>query len=156
MGKVRDKIMHGKTTTEDEIRNAIACVLKYAEEVNEQLYATHQLKPFGDLRGFGGRATRLNKSTSSFVLKGLSGDHRLNSCGWHQFVLRWVGRLVFLTFFPVPSRAERDGRRVDWLSGVGESTGQNRAGTRPDGNQSAYGMLTAMVETLGDPLSWPL
>jgi len=71
MGKIRDKIMHGKTTTDDEIRNAIACVLTYAEEVNEQLYATHQLKPFGDLRGFSGRAAKLNKSTSRFVLKGM-------------------------------------------------------------------------------------
>ena len=71
MGKTRDSIMHGKTATDDQIRNAIACVLKYVEEVNKQLHEKYQLKPFGYLRGFAGRAAKLNKPTSRFVLMGM-------------------------------------------------------------------------------------
>ena len=47
----RDAIMHGKTTTDDKIRNAIARVLEYAEEVKKQLEEKHKLKPFGNLQG---------------------------------------------------------------------------------------------------------
>ena len=69
--KTRDSIMHGKMETGNDIRNSIACVLKYAEEVNKQLYEKYQLKPFGDLRGFAGRSRKLNKSTSQLVLMGM-------------------------------------------------------------------------------------
>ena len=71
MEKTRDKIMHGKYANDDEIRNAIACVLNYAEEVNKQLNEKCQLKPFGKLKGFAGRSGKLNKSTSRFVLLGM-------------------------------------------------------------------------------------
>ena len=71
MEKTRDKIMHGKTVSDDQIRNAIACVLNYAEEVNNQLHENYQLKPFGELRGFAGRSEKLDKSTSRFVLLGM-------------------------------------------------------------------------------------
>lgn len=70
--KTRDKIMHGKGADDGEIRNAIAQVLEYAEEVNKQLGAKHGFKPFGPLRGFaGGKAKRLDKRTSRFLLKGM-------------------------------------------------------------------------------------
>ena len=70
--KTRDSLMHGKTATDDQIRNAIACVLKYAGEVNKQLHEKHQLKPFVDhLRGFAGRLRKLDGSTSRFVLMGM-------------------------------------------------------------------------------------
>lgn len=67
----RDHVMHGKQTSDDRIRNAIARVLEYAEEINEQLSLKHNLKPFGDLRGFSGRARKLDIRTSRFLLKGM-------------------------------------------------------------------------------------
>ena len=69
--KTRDSIMHGKMADGDDIRKAIACVLKYAEEVNKELHEKHQLKPFGNLRGFAGRLKKLDKQTSLFVLEGM-------------------------------------------------------------------------------------
>ena len=71
MQKTRDRIMHGKTASDDRIRNAIACVLNYAEEVNKQLHEKYQLKPFGELRGFAGRSKKLDKRTSRFLLLGM-------------------------------------------------------------------------------------
>lgn len=69
--ETRDHVMHGKQTSDDRIRNAIARVLEYAEEINKQLNLKHELKPFGDLRGFSGRAQKLDKRTSRFLLKGM-------------------------------------------------------------------------------------
>ncbi|MAT40100.1 MAG: hypothetical protein CL946_10910 [Ectothiorhodospiraceae bacterium] len=67
----RDMVMHGKKPTDGKIRNAIARVLEYAEEINKQLNAQHGLKPFGDLRGFAGKSKKLDKRTSRFLLKGM-------------------------------------------------------------------------------------
>ena len=70
--EIRNMIMHGKTATDNQIRNAIACVLKYAEDVNKQLHEKYQLKPFvDDLRGFAGSLKKLDRSTSRFVLMGM-------------------------------------------------------------------------------------
>ena len=68
---VRDVVMHGKPTTDDRIRNAIARVLDYTEAVNAQLNAEHGLKPFGKLQGFSGAVQKLDKSTTAFLLKGM-------------------------------------------------------------------------------------
>lgn len=67
----RDVVMHGKTATDDRIRNAIARVLDYAAAVNAQLQAKHGLKPFGKLQGFSGAAQKLDKGTTRFLLKGM-------------------------------------------------------------------------------------
>lgn len=69
--KTRDNVMHGKSTGDDKIRNAIARVLEYAEEINKQLHAKHGLKPYGSIKGFAGRAKKLDKRTSRFLLKGM-------------------------------------------------------------------------------------
>jgi len=69
--ETRDNVMHGKQTSEDKIRNAIARVLEYAGEINQQLSKKHGLKPFGNLKGFAGRAKKLDKRISRFVLKGM-------------------------------------------------------------------------------------
>lgn len=69
--KTRDRIMHGKRESDDQVRNAIARVLEYAEEINSQLDEKHKLKPFGYLKGFAGRGRKLDKQTSRFVLKGI-------------------------------------------------------------------------------------
>ena len=63
--------MHGKPTTDDRLRNAIARVLEYAEAINAQLNKEHGLRPFGDLRGFSGRAKKHEKKTTRFMLKGM-------------------------------------------------------------------------------------
>ncbi len=70
--KIRDRAMHGKDTTDDQHRNAIAHVLKYAEEVNKQLHGNSHPKPFGgNLKGFAGNLKKLERSTSRFVLMGM-------------------------------------------------------------------------------------
>ena len=69
--KTRDAIMHGKKATDDTIRNAIARVLEYAEEINRQLDKECGLRPFGKLQGFSGRAKKLDKRTTRFMLKGM-------------------------------------------------------------------------------------
>ncbi|MEM6257442.1 MAG: hypothetical protein AAGI37_03925 [Planctomycetota bacterium] len=69
--RIRDQIMHGKKTKDDKVRNAIARVLEYAEEVNKQLHAKYRLKPFGKLQGFSGRAEKLDARTTKFLLKGM-------------------------------------------------------------------------------------
>ena len=68
---VRDKIMHGKPVTEAQKRKAIVDVLKYAEALNARTEKLGGVKPFGDLRGFKGRGTSLDKSTSRWILKGM-------------------------------------------------------------------------------------
>ncbi len=70
----RDDVMHGKATSPERIRNAIARVVEYADAANDQLHSKHGLKPFGPLRGFKGRATSLEKSTSRWVVKGMGFD----------------------------------------------------------------------------------
>jgi hypothetical protein len=68
---VRDKIMHGKTVTERRKRKAVIDVLEYARLFNAQVDQVAGFKPYGDLRGFKGRAKALPKSTTRWVLKGL-------------------------------------------------------------------------------------
>ncbi len=67
----RDELMHGKSVKDDDVRNASARVLEFAEEINKQLDKEHGLKPFGNLKGFSGRSKKLDKGTSRFVLKGM-------------------------------------------------------------------------------------
>jgi hypothetical protein len=69
--EVRDKVMHGKTASDDNKRNAIAHVLQYADDLNSETAALRGPKPFGDLRGFKGRGKSLDKGTSRWVLKGM-------------------------------------------------------------------------------------
>jgi len=68
---VRDHVMHGKSATDDQKRNAIANVLRYAVGFNECTVALHGPKPFGDLRGYKGAAQALDKSTTRWMLKGM-------------------------------------------------------------------------------------
>jgi hypothetical protein len=68
---VRDRVMHGKSASDDDMRNAIAHVLAYAEDLNKLTVTQGGPKPFGDLRGFKGAAQGLDKSTSRWLLKGM-------------------------------------------------------------------------------------
>jgi hypothetical protein len=68
---VRDKVMHEKAASDDQIRNAIARALEYAEELNQQLHTKHGLRPYGNLKGFAGKSKKFDKRTTRFLLKGL-------------------------------------------------------------------------------------
>ncbi len=69
--KTRDKVMHGKACTDAEKRNALGYVLEYAEDLNAHLEELAGIQPFGDLRGFKGRAKSLDKKTTRWILKGM-------------------------------------------------------------------------------------
>jgi len=69
--EVRDMVMHGKEATDNQVRNAIARAIEYAEALNAQLHAKHRLKPYGNLKGFAGKSRKLDKRTTRFLLKGL-------------------------------------------------------------------------------------
>jgi hypothetical protein len=68
---VRDRVMHGKATTDDDRRNAIAHLLQYAVDFNAFVITCNGPPPFADLRGFKGAAKGLPKPTSRWVLKGM-------------------------------------------------------------------------------------
>ena len=68
---IRDKVMHGKKTSDKEVRQAIANVLDYAQQLNSDVSSLAGFKPFGDLRGFKGAAQSLDHSTTRWVLKGM-------------------------------------------------------------------------------------
>lgn len=69
--KVRDGIMHGKSVGEATKRTAVCEVMDYARTFNEFASQAGGVRPFGDLRGFKGRAKSLDKATSHWLLKGL-------------------------------------------------------------------------------------
>ena len=71
---IRDRVLHGKSTKEKQKREAIADVLDYAEWFNEFVYSIAKIHPFGDLRGFKGRAQSLDGSTTRWILKGMGFD----------------------------------------------------------------------------------
>lgn len=68
---VRDRVMHGKGSTDDQKRNAIAHVLAYAAALNAFTASAGGPRPFGNLRGFKGAAQSLDKSTTRWILKGM-------------------------------------------------------------------------------------
>lgn len=69
--KIRDKILHGKRVSDEEKRAAICSALGYCNELDEQVYKDAGFRPFGKLQGFAGRAKKLDKSTSRWVLSGM-------------------------------------------------------------------------------------
>lgn len=64
-------MVHGKAVTDTELRSAIADVLDYAVLFNADVDAAAGFKPFGDMRGFKGRADSLDKRTTKWVMRGL-------------------------------------------------------------------------------------
>lgn len=69
--QTRDDVMHGKPVSDRRTRSAIASVLTYAVAMNEQLKGKHGIEPFGNLKGFSGRAKKLDAKTTRFMLKGM-------------------------------------------------------------------------------------
>lgn len=71
---IRDDLMHGREVSEAKKREAIALALDYAKAMNTLVGVTKKsgFKPFsGDLRGFVGRLSSLDKSTTRWILKGM-------------------------------------------------------------------------------------
>lgn len=71
--KIRDRLMHGKDLDDAGLREAISRVLHFADAINHFLDDQNVgFRPFvGDLRGFIGRLSSLEKSTSRLILKGM-------------------------------------------------------------------------------------
>lgn len=69
--KIRDKVIHGKTVSDSDVRESLVDVIAYAESLNEELYTVAGFEPFGNLRGFKGRGASLDNTTSRWLLKGL-------------------------------------------------------------------------------------
>jgi hypothetical protein len=69
--KIRDKVIHGKSVSDDEVREAIADILEYAEAFNSEVQSLAGFKPLGDMRGFKGRADCLDKRTTKWLMRGL-------------------------------------------------------------------------------------
>ena len=68
---IRDRVVHGKSVDDNEMREAIADCLEYACLFNANVSAAAGFKPFGDMRGFKGRADSLDKRTTKWLMRGL-------------------------------------------------------------------------------------
>lgn len=69
--KVRDRVIHGKSVDDNEMREAIADCLEYGNLLNMDVSGVAGFKPFGDMRGFKGRADSLDKRTTKWLMRGL-------------------------------------------------------------------------------------
>ncbi|MPQ75777.1 hypothetical protein [Hydrogenovibrio sp. JE_KL2] len=69
--KIRDKVIHGKNVSDSEIREAIVDVLEYSQLLNNGVKSDAGFYPFGDMRGFKGRSSPLDRRTTKWVMKGL-------------------------------------------------------------------------------------
>ena len=57
--------------TEAEKRKAIALVLDYSGELDDLVQSLGGFRPFGDMRGFSGAASKLDARTTRWMLKGM-------------------------------------------------------------------------------------
>lgn len=69
--KIRDKVMHGKDVSQEEMRKAVFRLIEYSELFNDYTFQLASFRPFGNLRGYKGRAEPLSKSTTKWLLKGM-------------------------------------------------------------------------------------
>ncbi|MCC6140945.1 MAG: hypothetical protein IT389_10065 [Nitrospira sp.] len=69
--KVRDRVIHGKSVDDNDMREAIADCLEYGALLNRDVSTAAGFNPFGDMRGFKGRADSLDKRTTKWLMRGL-------------------------------------------------------------------------------------
>ena len=69
--KVRDAIIHGKSTTPSEKRVAIAHCFAYMAALNNQVYDLAKFNPLKDMRGYKGRKAGLSKGQTKWILMGI-------------------------------------------------------------------------------------
>lgn len=77
--KIRDKIAHGKNWEAKDVRESLVNVLTFAADFNEFVYKHGAFRPFGNLKGFKGRAESIHKSTTSWVLRGMGIPRKNNN-----------------------------------------------------------------------------
>jgi hypothetical protein len=68
---VRDKIAHGMSWSAADARVALTNVVDFADEFNTFVNREAGFQPFGDLRGYKGRAEPLTKATTRWILRGM-------------------------------------------------------------------------------------
>lgn len=69
--KIRDRVVHGKSVPDADLREAIADCLQYGVLLNTDVVAVAGFKPVGDMRGFKGRADSLDARTTKWIMRGL-------------------------------------------------------------------------------------
>ncbi|MBP6748203.1 MAG: hypothetical protein KA144_01080 [Xanthomonadaceae bacterium] len=69
--KIRDRVIHGKPVPDNVMRDAIADCLQYGQLFNADVTASAGFMPFGNMRGFKGRADSLDKRTTKWLMRGL-------------------------------------------------------------------------------------
>lgn len=67
---IRNKLIHGKTTTDPKRREAIFYALEYMRVLGEFVKAETQKNPYGDLRGLAGKRKLLPAKSTIWMLKG--------------------------------------------------------------------------------------
>ncbi|MHB8387389.1 hypothetical protein [Metallibacterium sp.] len=68
---IRDKVVHGKSWSDEQARTALIDVFDFAEGLNKLTHKIAGFKIFGDLRGFKGRKESLSRETTRWVLRGM-------------------------------------------------------------------------------------
>ena len=69
--KIRDRVAHGKDITQPEARQGLVDAFEFSEAFNGFVKEKAGVSPFGDLRGFKGRAEPLSRETTRWVLRGM-------------------------------------------------------------------------------------
>jgi hypothetical protein len=70
--KVRDKVIHGKSVNAKDQRKALMLILKYSIDIEEFIQGHAGFSPFSsDRRGLTGRGESLDKSTTTWLMRGL-------------------------------------------------------------------------------------
>lgn len=68
--EIRNKLIHGKTTTDPKRREAIYYALEYMRELGEFVKSQTLKNPYGDLRGLAGKKKLLPAKSTIWMLKG--------------------------------------------------------------------------------------
>jgi len=75
--KVRDKVIHGKSSTASDHRKALISLLEYAIGLNKYIMDRAGFSPFvTDRRGLTGRGEALDRSTTSWLMRGLGFNNK--------------------------------------------------------------------------------
>jgi len=67
---IRNKLIHGKTTTDPKRREAIYYAIQYMNELGEFVRVETGKNPYGDLRGLAGKKKLLPAKSTIWMLKG--------------------------------------------------------------------------------------
>jgi len=67
---IRNKLIHGKSTTNPKRREAIFYALQYMSELGQFVKAKTGKNPYGDMRGLAGKKKRLPPKSTIWMLKG--------------------------------------------------------------------------------------